>query len=230
MKLALRLNLYRAADLAVPVDIVQRGGVDRTITRCGARRPTVPTRSSPLAYLAAFTERIKLGTGGRATRGASSCDARDARHDDRRARRRWPRHLGIGVSGPQIVEGWYGQPWGHPTPRLRDYVDDHPQGARPRRRPSVTTAPRSPCRTADPGRSARARRCVRSCTRSPASRSGWRSGGPKNTELCAEIADGWLPMGLGAGRVVARAARIADSQSAADDRPTSKSSPDAPCA
>jgi len=29
---------------------------------------------------------------------------------------------GIGVSGPQIVEGWYGQPWGRPYWRIRDYV------------------------------------------------------------------------------------------------------------
>ena len=29
---------------------------------------------------------------------------------------------GLGVSGPQIVEGWYGQPWGKPYYRLRDYV------------------------------------------------------------------------------------------------------------
>jgi F420-dependent oxidoreductase-like protein len=29
---------------------------------------------------------------------------------------------GIGVSGPQIVEGWYGEPWGKPGVRLRDYV------------------------------------------------------------------------------------------------------------
>ncbi|MEM7250516.1 MAG: LLM class flavin-dependent oxidoreductase, partial [Pseudomonadota bacterium] len=29
---------------------------------------------------------------------------------------------GIGVSGPQIVEGWYGQPWGKPYYRVKDYV------------------------------------------------------------------------------------------------------------
>ena len=29
---------------------------------------------------------------------------------------------GLGVSGPQIVEGWYGQPWGKPYWRIRDYV------------------------------------------------------------------------------------------------------------
>jgi F420-dependent oxidoreductase-like protein len=30
--------------------------------------------------------------------------------------------VGLGVSGPQIVEGWYGQPWGKPYWRLRDYI------------------------------------------------------------------------------------------------------------
>ena len=30
--------------------------------------------------------------------------------------------LGIGVSGPQIVEGWYGQSWGKPNVLMRDYV------------------------------------------------------------------------------------------------------------
>ena len=29
---------------------------------------------------------------------------------------------GLGVSGPQIVEGWYGQPWGKPYYRMKDYV------------------------------------------------------------------------------------------------------------
>jgi len=29
---------------------------------------------------------------------------------------------GLGVSGPQIVEGWYGQPWGRPYYRIKDYV------------------------------------------------------------------------------------------------------------
>ena len=30
--------------------------------------------------------------------------------------------MGFGVSGPQIVEGWYGAPWGNPKERMRDYV------------------------------------------------------------------------------------------------------------
>ena len=31
--------------------------------------------------------------------------------------------LGLGVSGPQVVEGWYGQPFGRPLGRTREYVD-----------------------------------------------------------------------------------------------------------
>src|SRR3546814_13859650 len=30
--------------------------------------------------------------------------------------------VGLGVSGPQIVEGWYGQPWCKPYHRIKDYV------------------------------------------------------------------------------------------------------------
>lgn len=31
--------------------------------------------------------------------------------------------LGLGVSGPQVVEGWYGQPFARPLERTREYVD-----------------------------------------------------------------------------------------------------------
>src|SRR5215218_8968084 len=31
--------------------------------------------------------------------------------------------LGLGVSGPQVVEGWHGQPWGRPLQRTREYVE-----------------------------------------------------------------------------------------------------------
>src|SRR5262245_10132956 len=30
--------------------------------------------------------------------------------------------LGLGTSGPQVVEGWHGQPWGRPLTRTREYV------------------------------------------------------------------------------------------------------------
>jgi F420-dependent oxidoreductase-like protein len=31
--------------------------------------------------------------------------------------------LGLGTSGPQVVEGWHGQPWGEPLPRAREYIE-----------------------------------------------------------------------------------------------------------
>ena len=31
--------------------------------------------------------------------------------------------LGLGVSGPQVVEGWYGQPYPKPLARTREYVE-----------------------------------------------------------------------------------------------------------
>jgi F420-dependent oxidoreductase-like protein len=77
---------------------------------------------TPLAYLAAKTERIKLGTaiiqlaGRSAANAAMSMATVDALAGGGRV------ICGIGVSGPQIVEGWYGQPWGRPYYRVRDYV------------------------------------------------------------------------------------------------------------
>jgi F420-dependent oxidoreductase-like protein len=31
--------------------------------------------------------------------------------------------LGLGTSGPQVVEGWHGEPWGKPLRRTREYVE-----------------------------------------------------------------------------------------------------------
>src|SRR3989449_38048 len=31
--------------------------------------------------------------------------------------------LGLGVSGPQVVEGWHGQPFGKPLGRTREYIE-----------------------------------------------------------------------------------------------------------
>ena len=69
-----------------------------------------------------LTKRIKLGTGiiqlaARTPANAAMC-AGDGRCDG--GRRRFI--AGLGVSGPQIVEGWYGEPWGRPYYRYKDYV------------------------------------------------------------------------------------------------------------
>lgn len=77
---------------------------------------------TPLAYLAGQTKRIRLGTsviqlaGRTPANAAMSIGTLDALAGGNRA------ICGVGVSGPQIVEGWYGQPWGKPYYRLKDYV------------------------------------------------------------------------------------------------------------
>lgn len=77
---------------------------------------------SPLAYIAAHTRRIKLCTGIAqvAARTPAACAMQANTIDALAGGGRMA--LGLGMSGPQIVEGWYGQPWGKPYWTLRDYV------------------------------------------------------------------------------------------------------------
>ncbi|MCA8930639.1 MAG: LLM class flavin-dependent oxidoreductase, partial [Alphaproteobacteria bacterium] len=77
---------------------------------------------TPLAYIAGQTERIRLGTGiaQLAARTPANCAMTAQTLDDLAGKGRVI--VGLGVSGPQIVEGWYGQPWGKPMDRIRDYV------------------------------------------------------------------------------------------------------------
>jgi F420-dependent oxidoreductase-like protein len=121
MKLALGLDLYRGATLEVPVEQVLRAealGYHSVWTAEAYGSDAL----SPLAYLAALTTRIKLGTG--VVQIAARTPAATAMHaltiDALAGGNRVI--IGLGVSGPQIVEGWYGQPWGSPNQRLREYV------------------------------------------------------------------------------------------------------------
>ena len=77
---------------------------------------------SPLAYLAARTERIRLGTA--VTQLSARTPTATAMHAltiDHLSGGRFI--LGLGVSGPQVVEGWYGQPSDRPLARTREYVE-----------------------------------------------------------------------------------------------------------
>ena len=120
MKLGLALG-YSGARLELPVDLVafaEKIGFDSVWTAEAYGSDAI----TPLAYLAAKTDRIRLGTGimqlaGRpASMFAMQAQTVDALAGGNRV------IAGLGVSGPQIVEGWYGQPWGRPYFRLRDYL------------------------------------------------------------------------------------------------------------
>ena len=120
MKLGLSIG-YSKAQLDIPVQLVQRAeqlGYDSVWTAEAYGSDAV----TPLAYLAAKTGRIKLGTGimQLAARTPANAAMSAATVDALAGGGRFI--AGIGVSGPQIVEGWYGQPWGKPYWRMRDYV------------------------------------------------------------------------------------------------------------
>ncbi len=121
MKLGFSIGNVGAAQIQLPLEkvkLVERLGYDSV----WAAEAYGSDAITPLAYLAAKTERIRLGTGiiqlaGRTpAMTAMQVGTVDALAGGGRF------IAGLGVSGPQIVEGWYGQPWGRPYYRLKDYV------------------------------------------------------------------------------------------------------------
>jgi F420-dependent oxidoreductase-like protein len=75
----------------------------------------------PLTWMAAHTERIHLGTGIMQMPGRTpAMTAMTAATLDQLSGGRML--LGLGLSGPQVAEGWHGQPYGKPLGRTREYV------------------------------------------------------------------------------------------------------------
>jgi F420-dependent oxidoreductase-like protein len=147
---------------------------------------------SVLGWLAARTERIKLGSAIMQIPGRTPANAAmTAATLDLLSGGRFL--LGIGTSGPQVVEGWHGQPWGKPLGKTREYVEivravlrrevvEH-EGEHyriPWEAPGATGLGKPlklmlrPLRAEIPIYLAAL--------------------GPKNVALAAEIADGWLPI------------------------------------
>jgi F420-dependent oxidoreductase-like protein len=146
---------------------------------------------TPLAWWGSQTERIKLGTSiiQLAAR-TPSATAMAAITLDHLSNGRFI--LGLGASGPQVVEGWYGQPYPRPLARTREYVQivrdiiarekpvqfagdfyqlPHPGGAGLGKPLKSTVHPLRPSIPIWLG-----------------------AEGPKNVALSAEICDGWLPL------------------------------------
>ena len=146
---------------------------------------------TPLAWWGAQTSQIKLGTGiAQMSARTPAATAMSAMTLDHLSAGRMI--LGLGASGPQVVEGWYGQPYPKPLARTREYVDivrnivrreaplDHHgefydlplQGGAGLGKPLKSTI--HPFRKEIPIYLA--------------------AEGPKNVALSAEICDGWLPL------------------------------------
>jgi F420-dependent oxidoreductase-like protein len=100
--------------------------------------------------------------------------------------------LGLGVSGPQVVEGWYGAPFGKPLARTREYVSVVRQ-VLARAAPVTNPGPHYPLPYAGPGADGLGKPLKPITHPLREDLPIWLGAeGPKNVALAAEIADGWL--------------------------------------
>jgi F420-dependent oxidoreductase-like protein len=192
MKLGLSIG-YSRAQLNIPVKLVQRAeelGYDSVWTAEAYGSDAV----TPLAYLAALTKRIKLGTGimQLAARTPANAAMSAATVDAMAGGGRFI--AGIGVSGPQIVEGWYGQPWGRPYYRMKDYVAIM-RKIFAREAPVTHDGREISLPYTGPG-SAGLAKPLKSILHMNPIPIYLATGSESTVKLTAEIADGWLPMGF----------------------------------
>ena len=102
--------------------------------------------------------------------------------------------LGLGVSGPQVVEGWYGQKFPKPLARTREYIDIIRQ-VWAREAPVHSDGPHYPLPLTGEGTTGLGKN-LKPITHPlrPDIPIMLGAEGPKNVALAAEIADGWLPI------------------------------------
>jgi len=120
MKLGINIG-YSGAEMSVPMDLirsVEAMGYDSVWTAEAYGSDAI----TPLAYIAALTTRIKLGTAilQVPARTPAMCAMTMSTLDALSGGRAL---VGLGLSGPQVVEGWHGVPYGKPAARMREYVE-----------------------------------------------------------------------------------------------------------
>ncbi|GAB2716138.1 LLM class F420-dependent oxidoreductase [Nocardia thraciensis] len=146
---------------------------------------------TPLAWWGSQTSRVRLGTSvvqlSARTPAATAMAALTMDHLT------GGRHiLGLGVSGPQVVEGWYGQPFAKPLQRTREYVGIIRQ-VLAREGKVVSEGPHFPMPYTGPGATGLGKPLKPITHPLRADLPIWLGAeGPKNVALTAEIADGWL--------------------------------------
>ena len=119
MRLGLMLG-YSGSHYNMPLDLVREAdelGYDSVWTAEAYGSDAV----TPATWVLANTKRIKAGTAIMQLAARSpSCTAMTAMTLDHLSGGRFV--LGLGPSGPQVVEGWHGERYGKPLTRLKEYV------------------------------------------------------------------------------------------------------------
>jgi len=190
MKLALNQGLSGAASLSGDIERVleaERLGYDSVWTSESYGTDAVTTAT----WIAARTQRMHVGTAIMQMAGRTpAATAMTAMTLDALSGGRF--RLGLGVSGPQVVEGWHGQPFGKPLGKTREYVAIVRAILR-REKPvefsgqyyQIPYGGRDATGLGKP---------LRSILHGRADLPIYLAAiGPKNVTLTAEIADGWIP-------------------------------------
>ena len=148
---------------------------------------------TPLAWWGASTSRIKLGTSiAQISARTPAAMAMAAMTLDHLSGGRFI--LGLGASGPQVVEGWYGQPYDRPLERTREYVQVIRQIVA--RQDPVEFHGRQYDVPYDRPGSTGLGKPLKSIVHPLRADIPIYLGaeGPKNVAMAAEIADGWMPI------------------------------------
>jgi len=146
---------------------------------------------TPLAWWGASTTRLKLGTAiVQMSARQPAATAMAAMTMDHLSNGRFI--LGLGVSGPQVVEGWYGMPFAKPLARTREYISIVRDIVA--RKDRVTApGPHYPLPYPDgTGLGKPLKSTLHPVREEIPIFLG--AEGPKNVTQTAEIADGWLPL------------------------------------
>jgi len=149
---------------------------------------------TPLAWWGSQTEKVRLGTAimqmsaRRPTAAAMAAMTMDHLSGGRFI-------LGLGVSGPQVVEGWYGEPFAKPLARTREYVSIV-RNAIARQEPVTSGGAHYPLPVNGRDGITGLGKPLKSTLHPLRERIPLCLGaeGPKNIALTAEIADGWLAL------------------------------------
>ncbi len=190
MKLALHLS-YSGAELRIDADKVrevERLGFDSIWTAEAYGSDAV----TPAAWIAAITSRIHVGTAiMQIPARTPAMTAMTAMTIDALSGRRF--RLGLGVSGPQVAEGWHGQAFGKPLRRTREYVDVVRAILRREKalefKGEYYAIPYAGTDATGLGKP------LKSILHGRADLPIYLAAvGPKNVALAAEIADGWIPI------------------------------------
>lgn len=198
MKLGIGIDVWNLAELTLPMEkilLAERLGFDSMWSAeiYGADAIT------PLAFVAAHTHHLRLGTAViQIAARPPVTTAMQMGTVEALSGNRGRVICGLGVSGPQIVEGWYGQAWGSPNAKLRDYVSIMRQVFR-REGPvahegAAISLPYTGEDALGVGKPLKPILHMR-----PDIPIWLATGGPANVRLTAELADGWLPLGYTPG-------------------------------